>query len=144
MHTFFKKLENLGNLLVDSFHLIALFVIGFTVIWSAAYEYITIMSKGAASLKDILLLFIYLEIGAMLGIYFKTKKLPVIFLIYIAITALTRVLAVDIKNMDGLKILSITGAILILSLSGMVLSARKLKWLDGKPGDSSQTDKNDT
>ncbi|MDH5325501.1 MAG: phosphate-starvation-inducible PsiE family protein [Gammaproteobacteria bacterium] len=136
MYNLKNKLEHFGNLLVDSFHLIALFVIGFTVIWSAAHEYISIMSKGAADLKDILLLFIYLEIGAMLGIYFKTKKLPVVFLIYIAITALTRVLAVDIKNMDGLKTLSVTGAILILAVSGYVLSQSKHNRLDQKPGDT--------
>ncbi len=35
-------------------------------------------------------LFIYLELGAMVGIYFKTNHMPVRFLIYIAITALTR------------------------------------------------------
>lgn len=116
--------------MVDGFHILALFIIGFTVIWSAGVEYINIMSKGSASLKDILLLFIYLEIGAMLGIYFKTKKLPVIFLIYIAITALTRVLAVDIKSMDSLKTISITGAIFILAVSGFVLTVAKPKWLD--------------
>ena len=33
----------------------------------------------------------------MVGIYFKTRRLPVRFLIYIAITALTRMLTVDIK-----------------------------------------------
>jgi hypothetical protein len=38
------------------------------------------------------LLFIYLEIGAMVGIYFKTTRLPVRYLLYIAITALARVL----------------------------------------------------
>jgi phosphate starvation-inducible membrane PsiE len=37
-------------------------------------------------------LFIYLEIGAMVGVYFKTTRLPVRYLIYIAITALARVL----------------------------------------------------
>ena len=31
------------------------------------------------------LLFIYLELGAMMGIYFKTERLPVLFLLYIAI-----------------------------------------------------------
>lgn len=133
MTSYSKKLENLGNALVDSFHLLALFIIGFTVIWSAAYEYLDIIQKGTASLKDILLLFIYLEIGAMLGIYFKTRKLPVIFLIYIAITALTRVLAVDIKTLDWIKMLSLTGSILILALAGYVLSLSKPKWADTKP-----------
>ncbi|MFC1357094.1 MAG: hypothetical protein G8D58_10720 [gamma proteobacterium symbiont of Phacoides pectinatus] len=54
-------------------------------------------------MKDVLLLFIYLELGAMVGIYFKTKRLPVRFLIYIAITALTRLLAIDVKVMEDLR-----------------------------------------
>ena len=52
--------------------------------------------KGHASIDDILLLFIYLELGAMVGIYFKTNHMPVRFLIYVAMTALTRLLISDI------------------------------------------------
>jgi protein PsiE len=112
-----KRLEVLGNAFVETFHLLALFVIGATVIWSAVAEYLVIIDAGHPKLKDILLLFIYLEIGAMVGIYFKTKRLPVVFLIYISITALTRVLTVDVKSMDWPHILVISGAILILALS---------------------------
>lgn len=111
------RLESIGNLFVEGFHILALFVIGGTVIWSAVEEYLIIIRAGHPTLKDILLLFIYLEIGAMVGIYFKTKRLPVVFLIYIAITALTRVLTVDVKTMDWPHILVISGAILILALS---------------------------
>lgn len=123
------KAETVGNLMVETFHILALFVIGVTVIWSAAAEYIAVMQRGSASLRDILLLFIYLELGAMVGIYFRTKRLPVIFLIYIAITALTRVLAVDIKVMDNERMLSVTGAILLLAVAGLVLSIGKPKWM---------------
>ncbi|MGD8560743.1 MAG: phosphate-starvation-inducible PsiE family protein [Gammaproteobacteria bacterium] len=107
---------------VETFHILALFVLGATVIWSAAAEYLAIIEAGHPKLKDILLLFIYLEIGAMVGIYFKTKRLPVVFLIYISITALTRVLTVDIKTMDWQHILVISSAILILALSGTFVS----------------------
>lgn len=117
-----KHIELIGNSLVGGFHLFALFIIGATVIWSAVHEYIVIMQKGQADLKDILLLFIYLELGAMVGIYFRTKKLPVVFLIYIAITALTRVLAVDVKEMEWDKLMALTSAILILAISGLLLS----------------------
>ena len=124
-----KKAEALGNAMVETFNILALFVIGLTVMWSAVSEYITIVHHGSATFKDILLLFIYLELGAMVGIYFKTKKLPVIFLIYIAITALTRVLTVDIKEMDTKHMLAMTGAILILAIAGIVLSWGKPKWM---------------
>ena len=112
-----KRLQVIGNNLVEMFHVLALFAIGATVLWSAVAEYITIIEAGHPSMKDILLLFIYLELGAMVGIYFKTKRLPVVFLLYIAITAITRVLTVDIKTMDWIHILSLSGAILVLALS---------------------------
>ena len=64
----------IGQLSVDAFHLLALFVIGATTVWSAAVAFIGMVAQGHASLSDILLLFIYLEIGAMVGIYFKTTR----------------------------------------------------------------------
>lgn len=67
-----------------------------SVVWSAVHEYLKMVGAGHATLEDILLLFIYLELGAMVGIYFKTHRLPVQYLIYIAITALSRHLVIDV------------------------------------------------
>jgi len=116
-----ESIESFGHLLEETFHYLALFIIGGTIVWSAGYEYIGMMSQGYAKLKDILLLFIYLELVAMVGIYFKTHRIPVIFLTYIAITALARHLVVDLKGMsvqDQLYLmLGISGAILLLTFS---------------------------
>jgi phosphate starvation-inducible membrane PsiE len=112
-----EKLESFGGLLVRAFHLLALFVIGGTVVWSAATFYVQIMQQGHAQLHDILLLFIYLEIGAMVGIYFRTRRLPVRFLLYVAITALTRMLTIDIKDLTNEQIITVTGAIFVLALA---------------------------
>jgi protein PsiE len=115
------KLDRLGNALVSGFRLVSLFVIGATIVWSATHEYIAMVRDGRAGLDDILLLFIYLELGAMAGIYFKTERLPVLFLLYIAITALTRFLAVDIKDLPVMSLLVGTGSILVLTLAALVL-----------------------
>ena len=115
------KIEAFGGILVKSFHLLALFVIGGTVVWSAAHFYIETMQQGYARLHDILLLFIYLEIGAMVGIYFKTHRLPVRFLIYVAMTALTRFLTIDIKDLTNEQMLTVTGAILLLALAALTV-----------------------
>jgi phosphate starvation-inducible membrane PsiE len=124
-------IKKIGNYLVDGFHYIALFVIGGTIIWSAVYEYIAIMQQDYAKLKDILLLFIYLELGAMIGIYFKTKKLPIYFLIFIAITALARHLVIDVQslktNFDLYLILTIVIAILILSVSVFLMGKNNIE-----------------
>jgi protein PsiE len=74
------------------------------------------------------LLFIYLELGAMVGIYFKTNHLPVRFLLYIAITALTRVLAVEVKVMADQHILVITGAIVLLVMAVVAVTVVRVKY----------------
>ncbi|QYZ64615.1 MAG: phosphate-starvation-inducible protein PsiE [Gammaproteobacteria bacterium (ex Lamellibrachia satsuma)] len=117
----FNKIEKAGDLMVEVFHTVGLFVIGATVIWSSVTVYLEMIAHGHATLKDILLLFIYLELGAMVGIYFKTRRMPVQFLIYIAVTALTRLLTIDIKAMSNETILTLTGAILMLTFAILVL-----------------------
>ena len=120
-HVLDEKLINLGNKLFEIFHLVGLFVIGAAIVWASWVEVFDIIAQGGPKIKDVLLLFIYLELGAMVGIYFQTKHLPARYLIYIAVTALTRVLAVDIKSMSDTHMLTLTGAILILTLSVLVL-----------------------
>lgn len=132
-----EKIQKVGDIMVDAFHYLALFIIGATIVWSAVLEYIHIMEGGHASLKDILLLFIYLELGAMIGIYFKTHRLPVQFLIFIAITALTRHLVIDVQkvtdNFHLLLLLTIVAAIVALSFAALVLSYTAKKY--GRPDD---------
>ena len=124
VHAELKNLSDVfGTLLVDTFHFLALFAIGATTVWSAVAAFSGMMHRGRAELADILLLFIYLEIGAMVGIYFKTTRLPVRYLIYIAITALARVLIelVGAEHRTGMDILVVSGAILLLSFAVLVL-----------------------
>lgn len=116
-------INQIGGLAVQAFHLLALFAIGGTIVWSAFMAFLTMVAKGGAGINDILLLFIYLELGAMVGIYFKTNHMPVRFLIYIAITALTRLLVEDISRHHRLDtgILVVAAAILLLSLATLVI-----------------------
>ena len=115
--------HGIGSLLVDGFHNLALFAIGGTIVWSAVVAFIAMMHKGGASIDDILLLFIYLELGAMVGIYFKTNHMPVRFLIYVGMTALTRMMISDIQahHNPEVKILYIPVAILVLALATLVV-----------------------
>ena len=128
-----EKLENLldrlGNIAVEAFHYLALFIIGCMIAWSAVHTIINILTiKQYATIDDILLLFIYLELGAMVGIYFKTNHMPVRFLIYVAITALTRLLIADIQHdhKASIDLVIITGSILILAFS--ILIVRFSSW----------------
>ena len=123
-----KKLDRLGDALVGTFQLAALFVIGATIVWSAVHDYLNMIRAGHARLDDILLLFIYLELGTMVGIYFKTDRLPVRFLLYVAMTAMTRFLAVDIKDLPIQSVVVVTGSILVLALAVMVLQIAASKF----------------
>src|SRR5262245_59585190 len=127
--------DAVGTLLVDAFHYLALFAIGGTTVWSAVAVFLGMVSKGRAELSDILLLFIYLEIGAMVGIYFKTTRLPVRYLIYIAITALARVLieVVGAEHRTGADLLIVTGAILLLSVAVLVLRFASYRYPSDRP-----------
>lgn len=115
--------EKTGHYLVELFQFVALFVIGATIVWSAITAYISMAVAGSATVEDILLLFIYLELGAMVGIYFKTNRLPVQFLIYVAITVMTRSLAssLSIHDMTDMRIVTIAGAIFVLTGAVWVL-----------------------
>jgi protein PsiE len=116
-----KCAERLGHLLVDWFLVAALFVLGASIVWAAVAEYLRMMAAGRAGLEDILLLFIYVELGAMVGIYFKTDRLPVMFLIYVAITAITRFLVIDMKELTPDNVLVFSGAILVLTVAALVI-----------------------
>ncbi len=122
-----------GNQLVDGFHMLALFVIGGTIAWSAVYAYVGMVERGHAGIEDILLLFIYLELGAMVGIHFKTHRLPVEFLLYVAITALTRLIAIKIKIMGWELILAISGAILVITIAVFILHVARAKFPSDDP-----------
>jgi protein PsiE len=115
--------ESLGNLLVEGFHYLALFAIGGVTAWAAVMAFMQMLEKGAISVDDILLLFIYLELGAMVGIYFKTNHMPVRFLIYVAITALTRLLISDVSHHapPDLGVVYLSGAILLLAFAILVV-----------------------
>jgi phosphate starvation-inducible membrane PsiE len=127
-------IERVGNTAVEAFHLLGLFVIGGTIVWAAIYEYLQIMQKHHATLSDILLLFIYLELGAMVGIFFRTHRLPVIFLLFISMTALTRYLAIDLKHFDNMKMLAIVGSIFILSVAALVLRYSECRFQASEEG----------
>ena len=118
-----EKVDRFGGALVDGFHYLALFAIGGAIVWSAAYAFIGMAGKGYASIDDILLLFIYLELGAMDGIYFRTNHMPVRFLIYVGITGLTRLLVGDIAVHHKLDwgIVVVPAGILLLALANLVV-----------------------
>lgn len=118
-----KTIDPLGGLMSDVFHFIGLFAIGAATVVAATQAFIGMMQKGHLSVEDLLLLFIYLEIGSMVGIYFKTNSMPLRFVIYIGITALTRHL-IGVGTHEGkpdMGVVILAGGILMLSVAVLVI-----------------------
>ncbi|GAB7531786.1 phosphate-starvation-inducible PsiE family protein [Pseudomonas sp. 3A(2025)] len=128
----------IGNLLVEGFHYLGLFAIGGVTAWASVMAFMEMLDKGHASIDDILLLFIYLELGAMVGIYFKTNHLPIRFLLYIAITALTRYLIGDVSHHKAPEVglLYMCGGIFLLALSVVAVRYASYKFPSSKAIDS--------
>ncbi|OZB10040.1 MAG: phosphate-starvation-inducible E, partial [Marinobacter sp. 34-60-7] len=81
----------------------------------------------AISLADILLMFLYLEVIGMVAVYYTDKRSASVFPIYIAITALARLIILQGKDMAPENILFEAIAILILAGAAYVIT--RLNWL---------------
>ncbi len=130
-------LEKVGSFVTDGFHMLGLLAIGCATVWAGAAAFWGMVEKGTASVEDLLLLFIYLEIGTMVGIYFKTNRLPVRFLIYVALTALTRHMIGVINAYSGIEhkvteleynTMILAGAILLLAAAVLLLRYGSYKY----------------
>ncbi|WP_220814744.1 phosphate-starvation-inducible protein PsiE [Pseudomonas paralcaligenes] len=130
--------NSIGNLMVEGFHYLGLFAIGAATAWASVMAFMGMVEKGQANIDDILLLFIYLELGAMVGIYFKTNHLPIRFLLYIAITALTRYLIGDVSHHKApdVGLLYLCGGIFLLSLSVLAVRIASNKFPSSKAMDA--------
>ena len=125
-----KKIDRMGDTMVAVFHKLALFGIGAATVWAAGWTFVELFAKHHASVSDLLLMFIYVEIGAMVGIYFKTNHMPVRFLLYIAITALTRHM-VDIMShqpINVVEMMAVAGSTFVIAISVLVIRYTSAKY----------------
>lgn len=99
---------------------VGLIVIAIATTVAMVGEIMQMIGNRAVTLSDLLLLFIYLEVFAMIGIYFKSRRLPVRMPIYIAIVALARYLILDMKSLQDWRIVAVAGSILILSIAVLI------------------------
>lgn len=122
--------DNFGNFCIKVFNYVGLFAIGGVVFWASVGEFIKIITEGKPSIEGILTLFIYLELGAMVGIYFKTKHLPIRFLLYIAITAMTRhLIGVITDHGDDIKLIAAYSiGIFVICLAVLVIRVGTSKY----------------
>lgn len=100
---------------------IGLVVIAIATVIAMGFEIASMLQAMKVTLADLLLLFIYLEVLTMVGIYLNSGKLPVRMPLYIAIVAIARYIVLDMKNLDTLRMMGLAGAVLVLALAVLAI-----------------------
>lgn len=103
------------------FETLGLAVITVATLIAGVIEVGVMIEAGTVTLADLLLLFLYLEILSMVGVYFQSGQLPVRFPIYIAIVALARYLVLDMKSLDVWRMAGVAGSMLLLACAVLVI-----------------------
>ena len=91
-----NNVNKYGHLLLTWTQDIGLLIIAISTIVAVGIEINVMIEAMTVTLADLLLLFIYLEVLAMVAIYLESGKLPVRMPIYIAIVALARDLQLEV------------------------------------------------
>lgn len=107
---------------------VLLMIVVLMTIGGVAFEMRALWAAQAISLADILLMFLYLEVIGMVAVYYTDKRSASVFPIYIAITALARLIILQGKDMAPENILYEAIAILILAGAAYVIT--RLNWLN--------------
>ena len=105
-----------------------LLIIALATIVAIYQEVMVMVNNRTVTLADLLLMFIYLEVFAMVALYLDTGRLPVRMPLYIAIIALARYLILDMKSLDSTRILVIASTTLILASTVFIIRFGHLKF----------------
>jgi|TARA_B100001059_G_C17611322_1_gene464730 protein PsiE len=116
----------------DVIEKIILIILLVATITAIGQEIQKVFLTGLVSLADILLLFIFLEVIGMIKEYYVTNRIAISHPIFIAITALARLIILQRKDFDPVILIYEAGAILILSLAILALRARKIAFFRPK------------
>ena len=92
-------------------------------------EILKMANVQSIELADLLLLFIYLEVMGMVGNYWSNQSIRLTYPLFIAITALSRLIILQKKDTDATFLIFESGAILLLAIAIVVLKLRKSKIL---------------
>ena len=103
-------------------------VIGFSI------EVFKMINLKKVELADLLLLFIYVEVMGMIRVYLLQEEIRITYPLIIAITAISRLIILQKKDLDHSILIYESLAILILALAIIVLRLRYLNVLKPKRG----------
>ena len=97
--------------------LIAIFTVA-----AMVQEVVALVGNLRVELKDLLLMFIYAEVLGMLGAFYSSRQIPITIPLFIAMTALSRLLILQGKEGEPTTLLYESGAILLIAGACWVVS----------------------
>ena len=116
-----NRIQHFGHQFLEWVQIAGLFIVALATMLAIGHQIWTMWLAGLVTLADLLLLFIYLEVLAMVAMYLQAGKLPIRVPIYIAIVALARYLILDMKEMDNWQLLGTAATALLLALCVFVI-----------------------
>ena len=105
---------------------ILVLIAGFTV-YAVGLEMFNIILVRSVKLTDLLLLFIYAEVLGMVAGFYKNRRIPITIPIFIAITALCRLIILHGKEVNAINIIYESGAVLLLAMAALVIRWNLIK-----------------
>ena len=110
--------------IVKQIQLLALVIIlGATVI-AFGIEIYQMIEVQKVTLADLLLLFLYLEVLAMVRVFWESQSIQITLPLFIAITALARFIILQGKSINPEVLLYEAGAIVLIAIAILVLRFR--------------------
>jgi protein PsiE len=116
-----KAISRIGHKAITWVEDVGLIIIAISTVIAVVIEITSMFEARTVTLADLLILFIYLEVLAMVAMYLDSGKLPVRMPLYIAIVALARYMILDMKSMDTWRILGVAGAVFLIALGILVI-----------------------
>jgi len=99
-------------------------IIALLTIVATVQEILKIYDIGTINLADLLLLFIYTEVLGMIGVFYTSNRIPITLPLFIAMTAISRLIILQGKGMEASTLLYEAGAILIIALACLAVRYR--------------------
>ena len=102
-----------------------LVIIAFFTVAAMAQEVMLLITNRKVELIDLLLMFIYAEVLGMLAAFYASHRIPITIPLFIAMTALSRLIILQGKEGDASILLYESGAILLIAAACWVVSRIK-------------------
>jgi protein PsiE len=114
---------------------ILLVIIAAATIFATGQEIFALIENRSVQLADLLLLFIYTEVLGMVGVFYKSNRIPITLPPFIAITALSRMIILQGKGSDPQNLIYESAAVLLLAISCLIIRQPSISSLFGKDPD---------